>query len=400
MVWTEKHRPKTLVEIIGNEDAKYEMVKWIKDWEKGIRKYPGLLLVGPPGTGKTTSVHAMANDLGYFVVELNASECRTADKIYERLGSLTSSYTLESYLARGRRRRVLVFFDEIDGIDPKEDKGGLDAVVTIAEKREFPVIAAANVPDRQKHKKLYGLFRIVEFRELTPRQVVILLKRIVTLENLNVHDNLLMQIAGRSRGDARLAVNLLQAAIAGVQIESISQPLENLPLDELLRRLSSAISYYEIKLLVDSNSSSWNDIVYTYFDVISRSPVIKLEDKITLLEELSKIDIYLGRISRERKYFYLRYLSHLISWLIYKANKLGALYDGRIPEYRLYRFILNRGVIEEFSMVIEGIKGRIHDSIRKFTLYTLPLYCLIYNSKEGKLCKWVEKAYGKISLED
>jgi replication factor C large subunit len=395
MVWTEKYRPKTLTEVIGNEAAKYEMVRWIKEWEKGIRKYPGLFLVGPPGIGKTTSVHALAKDLGYHVVELNASEYRTAERIYERLGSLTSSYTLESYLVGGRRKRVLVFFDEIDGIDPKEDKGGLDAVVAIAEKREFPVIAAANVPDRQKHKKLFELFKVIEFRELTPRQIIILLKRIIGLEKLNIKDNLLIQIAERSRGDARLAVNMLQAAIAGVAIESISQPLENLPFDELLRRLSSTISYYEIKLLIDSNSSLWNDVIYTYFDIISRSPMIKLEDKIALLDELSRIDIYLGRISKERKYFYLRYLSHLISWLIYKANRSGALYDGRIPEYRFYRFILNRGVAEELSAIVDELKGRIHESVRKFTIHTLPVYCLIYDNKKGKLCKWVEKAFGR-----
>ena len=396
MVWTEKYRPRTLAEVIGNEEAKIELVKWIIEWEKGKRDYPGVLLVGPPGIGKTTSVHALANDLSYHVVELNASEYRTAEKIYERLGSLSRTYTLEGYLGGGVQKRVLVFFDEIDGIDPKEDKGGLDAVISISEKREYPVIAAANVPDKQKHKKLFELFKVVEFKELTPKHIVILLKRIVDRENLNIELDTLLKIAERCRGDARLAINMLQAASVGVPIETIAQPLENLPFEELLRRLSSTSSYYEIKMLIDANSNLWEDVIYSYFDIISRSPVIKLESKISLLEELSMIDVYLGRMNKERKYFYMRYLSHILSWLIYKANREGALYDGRIPEYRLYKFVLNRKAADEFSELTSQLKGRINESIRKFMMHTIPVFCLVYKkNKTSELCKWVERVYGR-----
>jgi len=395
LVWTEKYRPKTLPEVIGNEEAKVELVKWLINWEKGREKTIGVLLVGPPGIGKTTAIYALANDFSYHVVELNASEYRTSEKIMERVGSITRSYTLESYFGEKKRERIIVFFDEIDGIDPKEDKGGLDTVINIANKREFPVIAAANVPDRQKHKKLFENFKIIEFRQLTPRQIIIILKRIISRENLNIPDEILKNIAQRSRGDARLAINMLQAASVGIPIESISQPLENLPLDELLRRFSSATSIYEIKQLVDSNSNLWEDVIYIYYDIISRNPVIKLDDKMALLEDLSKIDIYLYRMNKERKYFYLRYLSHLLSWFIYKANRAGAVYDGRIPEYRLYMFILNRDAREEFKKLSEEVKRRLHESVRKFVLYTLPYYCLTSSMKDlKKLEKWCEKNYG------
>ena len=56
MMWSEKHRPKTLQEMVGNEDARLAAVKWLGGWVSGSKP---LLLVGPPGTGKTTLVHAL-----------------------------------------------------------------------------------------------------------------------------------------------------------------------------------------------------------------------------------------------------------------------------------------------------------------------------------------------------
>ena len=51
MMWSEKHRPKAVQEMVGNEDARLAALKWLGGWVSGSKP---LLLVGPPGTGKTT----------------------------------------------------------------------------------------------------------------------------------------------------------------------------------------------------------------------------------------------------------------------------------------------------------------------------------------------------------
>jgi ATP-dependent Clp protease ATP-binding subunit ClpA len=77
--WVEKYRPKTLDDVVGNEET-VQRLRAIAQ----TGNLPNLILAGPPGTGKTTSVHALARQLlgsSYkdAVLELNASDARGID---------------------------------------------------------------------------------------------------------------------------------------------------------------------------------------------------------------------------------------------------------------------------------------------------------------------------------
>ena len=50
MLWTDKYRPKTLDEVVGNNKEKALIQKWVDNWKAGNPQKP-LLLVGPPGIG-------------------------------------------------------------------------------------------------------------------------------------------------------------------------------------------------------------------------------------------------------------------------------------------------------------------------------------------------------------
>ena len=87
-VWLEKYRPQTLDEVVGNE--------FIVDKLRAIGQsgnLPNLILSGPPGCGKTTSVHALARHLlgeSYIkeaVLELNASDDRGIDVVRSKIKS-------------------------------------------------------------------------------------------------------------------------------------------------------------------------------------------------------------------------------------------------------------------------------------------------------------------------
>lgn len=57
-LWTEKYRPKTLDEYIGNDDFKDKVKRWLKEGD-----IPHLLLSGRAGCGKTSAAKIIARNL-------------------------------------------------------------------------------------------------------------------------------------------------------------------------------------------------------------------------------------------------------------------------------------------------------------------------------------------------
>ncbi|MCK5660002.1 MAG: AAA family ATPase, partial [Methanosarcinales archaeon] len=135
--WAEKYRPTVLSEVVGNKKAVETLHAWATDWENGNVKHPAALLYGRAGCGKTSAAHALATDMGWDAIELNASDQRTADVIKKVAGSASSTRTFS-----GLRR--LVILDEADNIHGTSDRGGAKAVTEIVKKTSQPIILIAN----------------------------------------------------------------------------------------------------------------------------------------------------------------------------------------------------------------------------------------------------------------
>ena len=58
MLWTEKYRPKSMTEIIGQEKFVRDARSWVVNGDM-----PNVLLFGVAGTGKTAAAGALANDI-------------------------------------------------------------------------------------------------------------------------------------------------------------------------------------------------------------------------------------------------------------------------------------------------------------------------------------------------
>merc|ERR1719162_555158 len=85
--WIERYRPQTLDAVVGNEETLVRLRAIAQDGNM-----PNLILCGPPGTGKTTSVHALARQLlttsySNAVLELNASDARGIDVVRNKIKS-------------------------------------------------------------------------------------------------------------------------------------------------------------------------------------------------------------------------------------------------------------------------------------------------------------------------
>ncbi|RAP49904.1 MAG: AAA family ATPase [Methanosphaera sp. rholeuAM74] len=206
MKWVEKYAPKTLGEVLGNAKPKAEIEAWAKKWSQDQPQKP-LLLLGSPGIGKTTIAHLVGKEYFSETIEVNASDKRSYDILRRSIGeaALTRSLFQEGH--------KLLIMDEVDGLNGRDDSGGVKAISETIKNSKQPLIMMANDPYSKRLTSLKSKCQTIKFTKIHTNTINAHLRRICEAEDIKYDPEVLKQLSKQSNGDLRSAVTSLEAIV-------------------------------------------------------------------------------------------------------------------------------------------------------------------------------------------
>lgn len=351
--WTVKYRPKKLVEVVNQEEAKNKIVEWLNKWPNVSKK--ALLLYGPPGCGKTSLVEAIASEYGYELIELNASDFRRKTDIERIALKASTSHSLFGF------NKKIVLLDEVDGISVREDEGALEAIQELVEKSSAPVIMTANNPWDQNLRILRNLAEFVQFRKLTKIDMKDLLMKICRAERMVCNEDAINYIIERSEGDLRAAINDLQSVGEGaseITLDRVKTLLRSRDKErdpfETLRSIFSANYAWQAKAVTNQTQLDYEQLKMWLEENIPLQ-YTDLEDLTRAYEFLSKADLYMGRIVKTGDWDLLSYAVDLMTAGIALSPKNNSRDKYRWVKYSFPQRILKASELKEVRSVRDDL---------------------------------------------
>ena len=366
MMWSEKYRPKNILDLIGNEDARNSFVEWLTKWKKGTKP---ILLVGPPGIGKTTLANLAAKQFDYDLISLNASDVRSKKNIQEILSPVLGNKTIFG--------TPMIFIDEVDGIHGRADYGGTEAIIKILKESTVPIVLAANSDLSDKMKSIKKNTRVIQFRPLSPRLLRFYLNKILQLENAKISSDSLIKLVAESKGDIRSMINFAQALVTGFNPPT-EKSFESLDIEESINTFYKANSIDEARSILYSLRIDPREKINAFYSSVIGSS-ISTDDMQRFLQIISTADMLYGKIMKTQQWRLLRYLDAILLGLYKKDLPI------RYSKYNLSWPILNkiRWDGAKIKSLIGSFAKNMH--ISKSTFSTLYFPFLLYCIKNKKI---------------
>lgn len=367
--------------------------EWAVSWDSGPPQKRAVVLIGTPGIGKTSAALALASDMEWGVVEMNASDQRTGGAIEDIAlrGAMFNTFSnTGDYLRSSEGGRKLIILDEADNLFGRQDRGAIPAIVKLITETKQPVILIVNdfYELSRRSSTIKNRTLQIEFRRPQVNTVVKALATIAKTEGVDIKPEALRSIAENASGDMRAAISDLQSVaqgrtkVTGDVSKILSERDGRSSMFDFVHavfRRNDPSNARAVLRETDSDPGTallWVDenLPYEYTDK---------GDLVRGYERVSRADIYLGRVHRRQHFRFWAYANDMLSFGVATAKRSNFTGGGRLrfPQY-LTKMSRSRSVRNMKKEIAMKLAVHMHTSTRRVELDILPYLKIIAKNDE------------------
>lgn len=164
----------------------------------------------------------VCKELGFDVVEFNASDTRSKRLLKEEVTELLSNQSLAGYFNGSTKNAItkkhVLLMDEVDGMGGNEDRGGMQELIALIKDSSVPIVCMCNDRNHAKMRSLLNYCYELRFNKPKLETIRSAMKSILFREQFKISTNVLDEIISATNNDIRQTLNHLSLLSARKEI--------------------------------------------------------------------------------------------------------------------------------------------------------------------------------------